>query len=84
MPVQKGSWICSDPPCAGKKAARRAEEKEAERVAKEDILAEAAGAGDAALVRRLLAARPDLRDKKVNDWTPLMMAAVNGHPGVAG
>ena len=43
-------------------------------------LCNAAQAGEAGLVRRLLAARPDLRDKK-DDWygTPLMRAANMGH-----
>ena len=42
----------------------------------------AAEAGDAGLVRRLMAARPELRDKTVGEYgfTPLMMAAYYGHP----
>ena len=40
-------------------------------------------AGDAGLARRLLAARPDLRDKgNENGITPLMWAALMGHPEV--
>ena len=49
----------------------------------EYALGKAARAGDAGLVRRLLAARPDLRDEKDGcGETPLMWAADNGHPEV--
>ena len=49
----------------------------------DDALYKAAGAGDAGLGRRLLAARPDLRDKgNENGITPLMWAALMGHPEV--
>ena len=48
----------------------------------EDALCDAAKAGDAGLARRLLAARPELRDKVVDGETPLMEAAGEGHPEV--
>ena len=49
----------------------------------EDALINAVMAGDAGLARRLLAARPDLRDKRGEYCiTPLMEAALNGHPEV--
>ena len=48
----------------------------------EDALCDAAMAGDVGLARRLLAARPELRDKVVNGYMPLMHAVIYGHTEV--
>lgn len=56
---------CSDAPQSAQKA---------------EQLLEMAEAGDVAAIERLLGDRVNANVRNSCDWTPLMMAAVNGHP----